>query len=166
MILIRHPNTLANESKRFPTPDVEYSELGKEQYDALLEKDITGTIIYSSPYRRCLLLATALFKKLQVPLVVDHRLREIDCGDFIGYTFEEIEERFPEEVEEWMKLKESFRYPNGESLDELHSRVESFMKDLPKGAIVITHQAVLYFLSQKKQDTQTFETGEMRTYED
>jgi len=72
-------------------------------------------------------------------------LNEIDSGDCDGLTYEEIKERFPSEFACRSNDKFMYRYPNGESYEDLVARMEPVIMELERkgNVVVVGHQAVL-----------------------
>lgn len=146
IILLRHTSSIDNEAGVFSRPDTGLSKKGLIEMDRLLLKDYPVEVIYSSPYKRSLVLAQILAQKLDLPLIEDPRLREIDFGLFEGRSFAEIEKSFPEEVEKWLEDPLSFRYPGGEAFSCVGKRARSFYKDLDRSSLIISHQALMFSL--------------------
>lgn len=146
IILLRHTSSKDNERGVFSSPCTPLSCLGKEQVKILLSKDYPIKKIYSSPYERSLVLAEALSQKLNLPLSVDERLREIDFGEFEGKTFEQIEKLYPRQVQQWMKDPWNFAYPGGEDFHKMRSRAQRFYKELDESCLIISHQALMFSL--------------------
>lgn len=76
-----------------------------------------------------------------------------------GLTYEEIQERFPQEFAWRDQDKLKYRYPHGESYLDLLQRVDSVVQALltQNDVLVISHQAVLrcimaYFKGSKPED--------------
>jgi broad specificity phosphatase PhoE len=68
-----------------------------------------------------------------------------------GLTFSEIGQRYPELVVAWPNRDLTFRFPGGESIGELNSRVTKFYNRLQKRApeetaLVVAHSGVLRLL--------------------
>ncbi|KAL5267092.1 hypothetical protein ACHWQZ_G004206 [Mnemiopsis leidyi] len=81
-------------------------------------------------------------------------LNEIDAGRCDGLTYKEIEETYPEEFALRDLDKYNYRYPQGESYQDVCCRLEPIIMDLEKQdqVLLICHQAVLrcivgYFLN-------------------
>jgi len=72
-------------------------------------------------------------------------LNEIDCGSCNGLTREEIGERFPGELQARDGNKFMYRYPGGESYEDLVARMEPVIMELERKetVVVVGHQAVL-----------------------
>ncbi|KAM9828550.1 6-phosphofructo-2-kinase/fructose-2,6-bisphosphatase-like isoform X5 [Syngnathus typhle] len=82
-------------------------------------------------------------------------LNEIDAGVCEELTYEEIQERFPEEFAQRDQDKFRYRYPKGESYEDLVHRLEPVIMELERqeNVLVICHQAVMrcllaYFLDK------------------
>lgn len=72
-------------------------------------------------------------------------LNEIDAGICEGLTYEEIQERFPQEFVWRDQDKLKYRYPHGESYLDLLQRVDSVVQGLftMTEVLLVSHQAVL-----------------------
>ncbi|XP_058451427.1 6-phosphofructo-2-kinase/fructose-2,6-bisphosphatase-like isoform X2 [Malaya genurostris] len=86
-------------------------------------------------------------------------LNEIDAGICEGLTYEEIQERFPQEFAWRDQDKFKYRYPHGESYLDLLQRVDNVVQALLANTdvLVVSHQAVLrcvmaYFKGTKPDD--------------
>uniref|UniRef100_A0A3P8PD04 6-phosphofructo-2-kinase domain-containing protein n=1 Tax=Astatotilapia calliptera TaxID=8154 RepID=A0A3P8PD04_ASTCA len=82
-------------------------------------------------------------------------LNEIDAGVCEEMTYEEIQEHFPEEFALRDQDKYRYRYPKGESYEDLVQRLEPVIMELERqeNVLVICHQAVMrcllaYFLDK------------------
>lgn len=101
---------------------------------------------------------TALFlpyqKKLQWKA-----LDELDAGDCDGMTYEEIEEKFPEDFKARDDNKYEYRYRGGELYRDIVIRLEPIIMELERqeNILIITHQAVLrclyaYFMNIPQEE--------------
>ncbi|MFT4571436.1 MAG: broad specificity phosphatase PhoE/predicted kinase [Hyphomicrobiaceae bacterium] len=73
-------------------------------------------------------------------------LDEIDAGVCDGYTYEQINERWPEEFEARRTDKLGYRYPGGESYRDVIQRLDRVIVELERyrtPVLVVAHQAVL-----------------------
>jgi broad specificity phosphatase PhoE len=110
-------------------------------------------VVYTSSLNRALETTEIVAEMLQVPTVVDERLRERGVGDLTGLNREEIESQFPEWLKQW---EESRRIPapGGEPTDLFWQRVSAVFGEIvgsyPNGDVaVVTHGGVLQvYLSQ------------------
>jgi broad specificity phosphatase PhoE/predicted kinase len=86
-------------------------------------------------------------------------LNEIDAGVCEGMTYEEIQEKFPEEFAMRDNDKYHYRYQGGESYQDLVARLEPVIMELERqeNVLVICHQAVArcliaYFLDKDSDE--------------
>lgn len=86
-------------------------------------------------------------------------LNELDAGVCEGLTYSEIEERFPDEFAARDKDKYHYRYPGGESYQDLVARLEPVIMELEKREVVLVvcHQAIArcllaYFLDHSLEE--------------
>ncbi|XP_062563270.1 6-phosphofructo-2-kinase/fructose-2,6-bisphosphatase isoform X4 [Armigeres subalbatus] len=82
-------------------------------------------------------------------------LNEIDAGICEEMTYEQIQSNFPQEFKARDQNKFAYRYPRGESYEDLVVRLEPVMMELERqgNVLVVSHQAVLrcvlaYFLDK------------------
>jgi len=76
-------------------------------------------------------------------------LNEINSGICDSKTYDEIKSLYPEEYEKRSHNKYYYRYPNGESYEDIKNRVAPFMKKIltsRENHLIICHQAVLRVL--------------------
>ena len=72
-------------------------------------------------------------------------LDEIDSGEFDGFTYAQIEEQNPEEFRLRSFDKLNYRYPRGESYNDVIARLEPVIFELERTrnpVLIIAHQAV------------------------
>ena len=81
--------------------------------------------VYSSPLRRCSMLAQRLFP--DVPLLLREELMEIHCGEWEMRTWDELPK---EDVDPWMADFVNLRIPGGESYIDLHKRVNQCWEEI------------------------------------
>ena len=137
--------------------DVELSDVGAEQAAAVgrhlasLADDARPTVVLSSPYRRAADTARAAVEGagLDLPIVLDERLRERDLGAFDGLTGAGIREEFPEEARRRQRTgKLYYRPPGGESWCDVALRVRSVLDTVrvehaDARLWIFSHQAVI-----------------------
>lgn len=168
LVLVRHGESegnLADEAAleaREPTldldvrdADVELSETGRGQARAVREhlgglaEEERPTVVVTSPYRRARQTAEIALEGLDVPLVVDERLRERDLGAFDGLTWIGIEQQFPEESARRQRVgKFYYRPPGGESWCDVVLRVRQVLLELQERYAgerlwIFSHQATI-----------------------
>lgn len=107
--------------------------------------------IYVSEYRRTGETIASVAGRLGLQPVVDRRLNEIDNGVIEGLTDEDIQARYPEVWRGFAERTVDFRFPGGETGEEVGSRVASFLDEKRRqhaGAeiIVVAHDGLIRLL--------------------
>lgn len=109
---------------------------------ALCMADLSFEAVYSSPLQRAA--ETAGFFSPDVRLLAD--LREIDCGDWEGLDFAEIQRRWPE-VYAARGKDLSLPMPNGETADEVRERAEralnQILAETTGDVLIVAHSFVI-----------------------
>ena len=137
--------------------DVPLSELGERQAEALgawiaeQPEDERPTVVYTSPYVRARQTADIALKAagLDLPRVVDERLREREFGAWDGLTRRGITAKFPEESERRTQLGKFYhRPPGGESWTDVLQRLRAALDDVRTDAqgervMLVAHQVVV-----------------------
>ncbi|XP_015198252.1 6-phosphofructo-2-kinase/fructose-2,6-bisphosphatase-like isoform X1 [Lepisosteus oculatus] len=111
--------------------------------------------VWTSHMKRTIQTAEAL----GVPYEQWKALNEIDAGVCEEMTYEEIQEHYPEEFALRDQDKYRYRYPKGESYEDLVQRLEPVIMELERqeNVLVICHQAVMrcllaYFLDKSAEE--------------
>lgn len=125
LFLIRHGENEWVETGKLAgrTPEVHLNEKGHQQSAGLVERLANQpiTAIYSSPLVRCVETAQPLSERLGVPIHEEPGLLEVDYGDWRGGELKELSKK-----PEWQLVQmypSGFRFPGGETLREVQSRV-------------------------------------------
>lgn len=112
-------------------------------------------LIWTSELRRTI----RTVQNIPGPRTAIKDLNEINAGICEGLTYEEIQERFPQEFAWRDQDKFKYRYPHGESYLDLLQRVDSVVQALLANTdvLVVSHQAVLrcimaYFKGTRPDD--------------
>jgi probable phosphoglycerate mutase len=108
----------------------------------LSDKEID--VIVSSPLERAHKTARIIKGNRDIDIDLNSKLKEINCGEFQGYRFDEIWKKNPDAKENLKKDPFKFVYPKGESLEIFYSRVaEGFYEILEKhegkNILIVTH---------------------------
>uniref|UniRef100_A0A6Q2ZJZ3 6-phosphofructo-2-kinase/fructose-2,6-bisphosphatase 2 n=1 Tax=Esox lucius TaxID=8010 RepID=A0A6Q2ZJZ3_ESOLU len=139
--------------------DAMLSDQGKKFAGALKdfveEHGLPDLKVWTSQLRRTIQTA----EELGVPYEQWKILNEIDAGVCEEMTYERIKETFPEEFALRDRDKYHYRYPGGESYQDLVQRLEPVIMELERqgNVLVICHQAVMrcllaYFLDKSAED--------------
>jgi len=144
--LVRHTETVCEKGICYGQSDVEI----REPYDLVFENILSQlpkeAILYSSPLKRCVLLAKHIQENIQVDSITeDSRLMEMHFGDWELQNWNDI----PQELlNPWMEDFVNIRVPNGESFVDLNERVVDFFeneiaKESDKPLIIVAHAGVI-----------------------
>lgn len=154
LLLVRHGATELNTAHRFcGRSDVELSVVGIRQAKKLRHRLATLKIdvIYSSDLKRALTTAKIIASEHQLEVIACPELREINFGECEGLTFEEICQLHPEIAELRVNWDLPVKFPGGESVDELNTRVSKFLDrlkqhDAEQTILIVAHSAPLALL--------------------
>lgn len=126
IILTRHGHVEGITPPRFRgREDVALSELGVAQAAATARRIAAAwrpSAVYTSPMQRCVATAAAIAAACGVTPETLEPLNDLDYGDWQWKTHAEIAASFPELYATWRATPHLFRFPNGESLQDLAAR--------------------------------------------
>jgi probable phosphoglycerate mutase len=125
-------------------------ETGREQSieAAALIAALRPDHIVSSDLRRATQTAEALSKASEQPLHLDQRFRERSLGHWEGLTRDEVAERYPDEMTDWLAGRDVSRR-GGESREQVAARAAAAFAELPSVdlAVIVTHSATAMALT-------------------
>ena len=151
ILLMRHPQTVANQTRRFlGAQNMPLTELGQQQLLLAIEGLIAWqpTEIVSSPLERCLAIAEPVAQQLGLQIVVDPRIAELDFGVAEGLTHEEVISQglsLP-----WGETADSWPVERAESIEAFSLRLRAAASDLELRSgktAVIAHGGVIRGIS-------------------
>ncbi|SDK69733.1 alpha-ribazole phosphatase [Natronincola ferrireducens] len=151
LYLIRHGETEENANRRFcGWTDVSLNQLGKSQALRLTNafKNIEIDVMYTSNLRRAKETAEAIKGDKNYPIHEITSLRELNFGRVEGLTIEEIQKNYPEVYRELENDYVRVKFPDGESLQEMHERVVNALEEIlhqhrEKHIAIIAHSGVI-----------------------
>ncbi|MDQ3099361.1 MAG: histidine phosphatase family protein [bacterium] len=152
LYLINQPeSTWMKEERCEGQSDTSLTALGKAQSKKIANQLRQQTIssLYTSNLHRANQCARIIATIIPLKIKRDGRLGDINLGLWQGKFPEEIENRYPEVWANWKRDPLSAIIPDGEKLDEVVVRVDSFLKSLiddelfDKNVIVITHDIII-----------------------
>ncbi|KAF8793376.1 Fructose-2 like protein [Argiope bruennichi] len=161
--LTRHGESVLNLKGRIGG-DAELSPRGWEYGRALArfiqEQDIPRLRVWTSQLQRTIQTAA----EIDAPQERWKALNEIDAGICEEMTYEEIQERYPEDFAARDQDKFHYRYPRGESYEDLVARLEPVIMELERqeNVLVVGHQAVLRCLLAYFRDKNSEELPYLR----
>jgi broad specificity phosphatase PhoE len=153
--VMRHGETEANVREILVgRGDSPFTRAGRK-HPAVVAKhliEVPLACIYTSPMERARRTTVLVLEGLgrDVPVRVEAAIAEIDAGEFTGLPFDEVRRRVPRDA-----VLGEFRYPGGESWDEVQERAVSFVARLEvrhtehEALLVVTHAGVIAGLVAK-----------------
>jgi probable phosphoglycerate mutase len=150
LTLIRHGETEHNKGQlTLGRADVPLNARGLRQARAVAASVARPpAALYASPLARCRETANVIGVATDVSVTVDPGLIEMDVGEMEHLSREELRERNPEFLREWLTAPGAARMPGGETLVEVQERawaaVERMQAGLPEGEVIaVTHNFVI-----------------------
>lgn len=147
LLLVRHGVTEYSVAKKFAgRSDLELTEAGLEQArraaGRIAELGPVDVLI-SSPLRRTRQTAQQISDRLELPVQIEDGVIETDFGDWDGYTFEQVRERWPAELQRWLD-DSTVAPPSGESFETVTRRVrrardQILAQHTGKTVVVVSH---------------------------
>nr|XP_018916301.1 PREDICTED: 6-phosphofructo-2-kinase/fructose-2,6-bisphosphatase isoform X3 [Bemisia tabaci] len=156
--LSRHGESVQNMEGRIGG-DSELSWRGKQYANSLAQyiqqQNISGLRVWTSWLQRTIQTVASV----AAPQERWKALNEIDAGICEEMTYEEIAEKYPEDFAARDQAKFTYRYPRGESYEDLVARLEPVIMELERqgNVLVVSHQAVIrcllaYFLDKSADE--------------
>ena len=149
--IIRHAEKESGSyyNPRLRHQDEPISEKGRRSAERLsaffAERPIDA--IFVSGYRRTGETIQPVARQLGLTPIVDERLNEIDNGLIEALSDTEIQEQYPDVWRAFMERSADFRFPEGETGEEVRSRIASFLDEkrnqYPNGIIAVTHDGLI-----------------------
>jgi phosphoserine phosphatase len=151
IILTRHGHVDGIKPPRFRgRTDVPLTALGMAQASATAERIAVisrPTAIYTSPMNRCIATGEAIARACGVPSQVLDELNDLDYGSWQWKTHEEMQSAFAEQYATWQTAPQMFRFPQGESLQDLVARAADALRCVlqrhrDQTTILVSHDSV------------------------
>jgi alpha-ribazole phosphatase len=154
LLLVRHGDTELNSRERFwGCTDVRLSAEGISQAEKLRDRLATEKIdlIYASDLERAWRTAEIIAHTHQKKVITCPEIRETDFGKIEGLSFNEVTHLYPDLTESWLSWDIQMRFPDGEGVSEVDSRVRKFKEQLKKHnldetILVVAHAGTLRML--------------------
>ena len=153
LIVLRHGRTAWNAERRFQgQADPPLDDVGRAQ--AYVVADLIAAlrpdVLLTSDLARATETAEIVGERIGLDVLVDARLRERSLGHWEGLTRDEVAERYPDELADWVAGRD-VRGRGGETRDEVAERAYRAFEDAPPRptVLVVTHSATAMALSAR-----------------
>lgn len=151
---IRHGATIYTESDRLSDKDnyPPLNETGKEEIETISQwikrRGIMADKIFCSPETRVTQSARILSEICKQDFEILPELTAKRSGTWSGLSFEQIEEKYPKELELYHKDRANFVMPEGESISQFNERINEAIEKVVQAnnssrIIIITHGDVI-----------------------
>ena len=152
-ILIRHGESLSNREGRVQgQADISLTDVGRQQATAVAAWCRSQPFpdrceLWSSPLCRAQETAEIIGKSTGLLVNLKDDLVELNAGIFQGHLWDDLADRFPEDVAQWRSGDIDFQIPGGESRRQLAERGRHVLQSLStrsvNSMIVVAHGGVL-----------------------
>ncbi len=147
-ILIRHGQTEWNKQERFRGhADIPLNDTGKTQAQKVAARLAHDKIdaIYASPLQRTLQTAQPLAEEHGLEAQKEDALIDLDVGALEGLTVDEARQAFPEVVDKWLNAPGKVKFPKGDSIKSVRTRVGKLLEELGtrhagQTVVLVTHR--------------------------
>ncbi len=154
--LLRHGESQYSHTLRGHLDD-ELTAKGWQQMQSTIEQvaNQPWDVIISSSLKRCACFAEQLAKTTQLPLLLNHDLKEMYFGDWEGVSTQQIYETSPELLANFWQKPSQYCPPRAETLNQFQTRVLKgfqvlllhMQKQNLQHALVVTHGGVIKLLA-------------------
>ena len=153
-ILIRHGESLSNREGRVQgQADVKLSDTGRQQATAVASWCKSQSFhkksceLWSSPLCRARETADVIGTAIGLSAQIEDKLVELNAGVFQGHLWDDLADRFPEDVAQWRSGDVNFQIPGGESRRQLAERGRHALQSLScrpvDSMVIVAHGGVL-----------------------
>jgi broad specificity phosphatase PhoE len=175
LVLVRHGETVGQSSIRlYGATDIALAPEGEEQVMAA-GRSLAGRrfdAVFTSPLIRAQRSTQLVLESLAHPPVevgVVEGFREIDFGEWEGWTWAEVLERDPASHARWAREGGAFRFPGGEARAAFVERVqravgpslEAAFEAGARSILVVVHKGVIKAIAARLLGLRLFELPEL-----
>lgn len=152
---ISHGATIYSEENRICTDNDNYPPLndaGEEEIEKICEwlktRGIQNDKVYASPSLRSIQSAEMIAKVFKKDFEVLDDLTSRKCGVWSGLTYEDIEEKYPQMLEQMHENPCSFQPEGGEAIADFDKRISKIIKkivdeNVGNRIIIVTHPDII-----------------------
>ncbi|HIU64671.1 MAG TPA: alpha-ribazole phosphatase [Candidatus Avacidaminococcus intestinavium] len=150
--LVRHGQTNGNKSFAFQGhTNNPLNETGKKQAEKLASylAKTKFEAIYTSDLIRTVETATPIAKQQDLPIIEIPALKEISFGEWEGQSYDEINHKWPQEVQDFFAKPGEVQICGGESFAEVQTRAWKAMEDImeesnkEQNILIVSHGGTL-----------------------
>ena len=147
LLLIRHGQTDWNTQGRVQGGgDLNNTGIAQSNLLATVLQNSQASTIYTSPSKRTHQTAVIIATALSLEVNTTPLLKDIDYGVWSGALLADLIKDDPDLFEQWEKDPSSVRFPEGESLLDLRTRISVFMDEITEKhssdtVVVVTHES-------------------------
>jgi probable phosphoglycerate mutase len=150
-LLVRHGVTEWNKDERFRgRSDLSLTDHGLRQAEAVAQRiaaEYHPAALYSGPLTRAVQTAEAISRATGLPVQVDHRLLDLDYGDFAGLSAAEAAQKFPQLYRSWLGAPHTVHFPHGETLVDVKARTDELIEQVRQAypdeqVVLVSHLVV------------------------
>lgn len=149
LYFVRHGRTEWNATARMQgqwNSDLDAVGVQQAAISGRLLAGLSIEAMFVSPLDRTRQTAAIINEYLALPITLDDRLKEWDCGDWSGFLYSEIAERWPTEWAAWRADLFNYRGPNCENYPDMIARAAPFLDELlrhPARSIAIVSHGMI-----------------------
>ncbi len=160
LVLVRHGQTDWNKEYRVQGhAGLPLNEAGLAQAEAIARmlKNEPVEAIYSSPLERAFQTAESISRHHDIDIIVRDGLKELNVGETDGLYYPDMQTSYPDFFNVWLKDPAMARWPGGESLPELQTKVWNAVENIAsagheKSVVIASHFFALLTLLCKVLD--------------
>ena len=154
--LMRHGEPVGGKRFRGSTDDP-LSEAGWQQMRTSLQGHANWDVIVSSPLRRCAEFAAEVADQHKLEIQMMPGLAELEFGEWEGKTPTEVEQQYPDALQQLYYDPLTFTAPGGESMQVFYDRVSQAWDDVMQiyrgqSVLLIAHGGVNRVILQQILD--------------
>lgn len=151
ILIVRHGRTEFNDARKFcGITDIDMSPDGYRQIEKVRDRLARQKIdmVFCSDLKRARVSAEIITAGRNLEIKTVPELREMDYGRCETMTWDEISQNYPDITENMIKRSRDIDFPEGESLNDLASRISKFagvLKQCPpeQTVLVVGHSGPL-----------------------
>jgi alpha-ribazole phosphatase len=152
VFFVRHGDTIDEETKKVykGAIDIPLSDKGRQRIARASEflSRFKLDFIYTSALSRCIESGKIIAEKQDAPVEIASALNELGFGLWEGLSFEEIREKYPNELDLWLQDLENHTPPEGEPMRNAQRRGVAKFNEIAErhggqNVAIVSHAGIL-----------------------